>query len=311
MRAGTITIASQTFTVTQTGCTFDIAPAGAAFGASAATGGVRVTAPLACSWSVTNLPAWASTTSGGAGTASGQWNFSLTANGSLSARTQTVSVAGQSFVLTQLAGSLKNHLPGVRSRVTLTSAADVHYESVEAVSGRSYCGRVAAAPAAVVSGTPSISALRANASTVITAGNTQVCFVAPATETVLLRMTQADANPRDYVLDAGETTVWANWFFVGGDYSSFTLLRNTSPVAVSATLTWRDAAGAIVGTQVAAVAANGQTAVDARGKVSSAVSGSVEIGHDGSAEALIGTQTTLSGSTGLSFDTVFIPRAHW
>jgi hypothetical protein len=76
-------------------------------------------------------------------------------------------------------------------------------------------------------------------------------------------------------------------------------------------LTWRDASGAIVGTQVAAVAANGQTAVDARGKVSSAVSGSVEVGHDGSAEALIGTQTTLSGSTGLSFDTVFIPRAHW
>jgi hypothetical protein len=229
MRSGTLTIASQTFTVTQTGCTFDIAPAGAAFGASAATGAVRVTAPASCPWTVTNLPVWASTTSGGAGTASGQWNFALASNGSLSARTQTVSVAGQGFVLTQLAGSLKNHLPGIRSRVTLTSAADMRYESVEAVSGRSYCGRVTAAPAVEVSGTPSIAALRANATTVIAAGNTQVCFVAPATETVLLRITQADASPRDYVLDAGETTVWANWFFVGGDYSSFTLLRNTSP----------------------------------------------------------------------------------
>jgi hypothetical protein len=311
MRSGTITIASQTFTVTQTGCSFDIAPAGAAFGSGAVSGSAHVTAPSGCPWSVTNVPVWASTTSGGSGAGNGQWNFALAANGSLATRTQTVNLAGQNFLLTQLAAALKNLLPGGRSRVTLTSAADVHYESLEAVSGRSYCGRLAAAPTAQASGTPSITAFRANASTVIGTGNNQVCFVAPATETVLLRMTQADANPRDYLLDAVETTVWANWFFVGGDYSSFTLLRNTSSVAVSATVTWRDAAGTVLGSQTAAIAGNGQTALDARGRGFSAVSGSVEVGYDGVAEALIGTQTTLSGSTGLSFDTVFSRRSHW
>jgi len=45
--------------------------------------------------------------------------------------------------------------------------------------------------------------------------------------------------------------------------------------------------------------------------VTEAVSGSVDIAHDGEPQALIASQTTLSGSTGLSFDTLMVEREAW
>ena len=42
-----------------------------------------------------------------------------------------------------------------------------------------------------------------------------------------------------------------------------------------------------------------------------AFAGSVQIAHSGSPEAIVGSQTTLSTSTGLSFDTLFFQRHAW
>ncbi len=126
-----------------------------------------------------------------------------------------------------------------------------------------------------------------------------------------MRVTQADASARAYGLRVVETTLWTNWFFVAGDYSSFTLLRNTTGAPINATLTWRSLAGTVVGTQTLVIPAYGLVVPDARTAVSGATSGSVEIGHDGEPQALVGSQTTLSGSTGLSFDTVLSQRDRW
>jgi hypothetical protein len=66
----------------------------------------------------------------------------------------------------------------------------------------------------------------------------------------------------------------------------------------------------VVGRQTIAIAAGGLVAIDARNTVSGAQSGSVEIAHDGPPEGVVGSQTTLSGSTGLSFDTLLLRRRH-
>ena len=58
-----------------------------------------------------------------------------------------------------------------------------------------------------------------------------------------LALDSALAHPTDgersYALLVAESTLWANWFYIGGTYSSYTLLRNTSATAVHATIMWR------------------------------------------------------------------------
>ena len=100
-----MTVAGQSFTLTQLSCTYAISPTAETFGNAGGTGSVNVTTQNGCSWNVANIPAWASTLSGGSGTGSGTWNYSVTANpgGGI----QTITVAGQSFALTELAFAVK------------------------------------------------------------------------------------------------------------------------------------------------------------------------------------------------------------
>jgi hypothetical protein len=104
-RTGTLTVAGQTFTVTQDGpCTFSIAPPSQTIGAAGGSGAVTVTTGVACAWSaVSSDPGWLSITSGASGPGSGQVMFTVAANATGADRTGTIAIAGQSFVLTQTA----------------------------------------------------------------------------------------------------------------------------------------------------------------------------------------------------------------
>jgi hypothetical protein len=109
-----------------------------------------------------------------------------------------------------------------------------------------------------------------------------------------------------------DTTLFSNWFFLGGDYSAFTLVRNTTSSAVNYKISWRNAGGAIVASTTGAVAANGSVAVNggAFAAAVAAVSGTVEITHDAPVGGLVASTTVLSGTTGLSFDAPFQIRPH-
>jgi hypothetical protein len=106
-RTGTVTIAGQTFTVTQAGipCTFTLAPTGASVAAGATTGTVTVTAPAGCTWSASSNQTWAAITGGATGNGNGTVSYSVAANGTTSPRSATLTIAGQSFALTQAGGS--------------------------------------------------------------------------------------------------------------------------------------------------------------------------------------------------------------
>jgi Metallo-peptidase family M12B Reprolysin-like/Viral BACON domain len=316
-RVGSLTIAGLAFSVTQTGCGFAISPSGKAFGAAGGSGTVGVTTPVSCTWSVTNLPAWVTTSSGGSGTGSGTWNYTVAVNGG-AARNATVRVASLTgnFTFAQFAAGVnpKVMTAGTRSRFTIADNTSSNLSTLEAVGNRSYCTEVAAAVVESSAATPGIEVFRSDGTTGIANGTRRACFVAPFTETTVVAVTQSEATPRSHVLRIHETTLWANWFFTGGDYSSFTLLRNTTNGVIHATLVWRDLAGTQRGSALnITLPAGGDALYDARTQagVGPGVSGSVEIAYDGETEGLLVSQTTLSAATGLSFDTLARPRAPW
>ena len=103
-REGTITIAGQTFTVTQQGtsCAYSIQPASRTHPAGAASGQtVSVTATAGCGWTASSNAAWITVTGGASGSGNGTVTYALTANTGASQRVGTVTIAGQTFTVTQ------------------------------------------------------------------------------------------------------------------------------------------------------------------------------------------------------------------
>lgn len=272
----------------------------------------------ACTWSVEGVPAWTSTTSGGSGSGPGAWHYAVGTNATGNSRAGVATIAGVAFTLNQLAVPLRAIAAGGRARVALADDTAERWMSIEAEAGRSYCVQVAQAQAETARATAGLAAFHSDAVAQMNVGPAQgaampaACFIAPAAETALIRLTQTDVTVREYLLSAEETTLWANWFFTGSDYSSFTLLRNTASYAVTVHITWRDTTGLVAGRETVVVPPRAVWYRDARLAVSPAITaGTVEIAHDADPSALAGTQTTLSATTGLSFDTVLRTRRPW
>ena len=108
-RAGTLTVAGQTFTVDQAAasvtCSYSLSAASQSVGAASATGSVNVTTGTRCMWSATANVAWLSITAGASGTGNGTVQFSVAANTDTTPRAGTLTVAGQTFTVNQAAAA--------------------------------------------------------------------------------------------------------------------------------------------------------------------------------------------------------------
>jgi Abnormal spindle-like microcephaly-assoc'd, ASPM-SPD-2-Hydin/Viral BACON domain/Putative binding domain, N-terminal len=104
-RTGTLAVAGNTFTVTQTGvsCTFSLAPISNSVNSSGGTGTVNVNATSGCTWNGASNVSWITITSGGSGSGSGQVGYMVAPNTSPSSRAGTVTIAGQTFTVNQQA----------------------------------------------------------------------------------------------------------------------------------------------------------------------------------------------------------------
>jgi hypothetical protein len=113
-----------------------------------------------------------------------------------------------------------------------------------------------------------------------------------------------------YSIRIQETTLFSNWFFVGGDYMAFTLLRNTTASTVSYVINWRNSNGAIIASQTGVLTPNGSVFKNGGDfpAVLAAVSGTVDVAHTGTPDAIVASTTVLSATTGLSFDAPFLRR---
>jgi hypothetical protein len=103
-RSGTLTLADQTFTVTQAnGCRYTIDPASQSMAAAGGSGTVKVQSAAGCGWTASANVSWLTISSGSTGTGDGQIQFT-TAPSTEPARSGTLTVAGQTFTVTQASG---------------------------------------------------------------------------------------------------------------------------------------------------------------------------------------------------------------
>jgi uncharacterized repeat protein (TIGR03803 family) len=103
-RIGTITIAGQTFTVTEAslGCSFTLSSTNASFDAAGGLGSVLVSVSGSnCGWTATSNNSFISITSGGSSGGNGIVNYAVAANTSSSPLMGTMTIAGQTFTVAQ------------------------------------------------------------------------------------------------------------------------------------------------------------------------------------------------------------------
>ena len=139
-RTSTVVIDGQTVTVTQAAavCSPAVSPLSRTVTAAGGTTTTSVTAGAACPWSATSGTAWLTVTAGATGTGNGTVTISAPANTTASARTGTVSVAGQAVTVTQAAACSYALGPATRSTdgkattgsVTVTTAAGCAWTAV-------------------------------------------------------------------------------------------------------------------------------------------------------------------------------------
>ena len=112
MRETTITAAGKSWGIYQEAlaqtCTYSISPTSQSITSAAATGSVGVTTATGCAWTATSNATWISITSGATGTGNGTVNYSVAANTGTSSRTGTLTIAGQTFTVTQAAAPSGN-----------------------------------------------------------------------------------------------------------------------------------------------------------------------------------------------------------
>ena len=101
-RTGTLTVAGETFTVSQAAlsCSYSISPNSQKVEGQAGTGSITVSTNSACSWSASSNVSWIAVTSGASGTGNGTVTYSYAANDGKD-RKGTITVAGRTFTLEQ------------------------------------------------------------------------------------------------------------------------------------------------------------------------------------------------------------------
>jgi hypothetical protein len=101
---GTLTIAGQTFTVSQAAapCTYTISPTSQSVAAAGGAGTVSIS--TACAWTASRNVTWLTITSGESGTGNGTVNFTVSANTG-AGRSGTITIGGQTFTVNQVAAA--------------------------------------------------------------------------------------------------------------------------------------------------------------------------------------------------------------
>jgi hypothetical protein len=98
-RTGTLKVGGVTVTITQS-CSATISSTSQPFAPSGGTGTISVATSSTCAWTATSNASWLTITSGASGSGNGVVNYSVAAN-SGAARTGTLTVAGNTFTVTQ------------------------------------------------------------------------------------------------------------------------------------------------------------------------------------------------------------------
>ena len=102
-RTGTMTIAGGTFSVTQAAlsCSYALSANSQSLPSAGGTGSVTMTATSGCAWTASSSASWLTVTSGASGTGTGAVAFSAPANTSTTGQTAVLTIAGQTYTVSQ------------------------------------------------------------------------------------------------------------------------------------------------------------------------------------------------------------------
>lgn len=114
------------FTLVAPACTYSIAPSNQTLMDAGGSGSITVTSPSGCPWTAVSSANWITITAGGSGNGNGTVSYSVTSNPDPRSRTSAITVAGQTFTITQA-------------------------KPTASVSGASYFGNSGLAPESIVS----------------------------------------------------------------------------------------------------------------------------------------------------------------
>jgi len=133
---------------------------------AAATGSVGVTVAAGCTWAATSNASWITITSGASGVGNGTVNYSVSANTGTTPRTGTLTVAGNTFTITQAGAPCTFTIAPTSSNLT-SSVATTGTVTVTAGTGCSWtatsnaaCSRSAQVRAAPATARSVIASLR-------------------------------------------------------------------------------------------------------------------------------------------------------
>jgi hypothetical protein len=274
-RTGTLTVAGQNFTVTQGGaapaCSYSLSPSSASIATTASSGYVSVTAGAGCAWTSSSSASWITITSGASGNGSGYLYYSVAANTSTTSRTGYLTIAGQSFAITQAGamatcsytlsmGSASYGASATVGTVTVTTAAGCVWTAsssaswITITSGNSGNGN-GTVNYSVTANTSTSS--RTGTLTIAGQNYTVTQAGAAATCTYVLSSTSATAGS---LADAGTVTVTAgvgcNWTATSSASWLTCLPASGSGTGV---ITWSALANTTTATRTGAITINGQT----------------------------------------------------
>lgn len=123
-RTGTMIVAGRVFTITQDApaCAYSISPASASYTGAGGAGSVNVTAGAGCAWTAVSNDAWITITSGASGSGNGAVGYSVAANAGAS-RSGTITIAGQTFTVTQSSAAANTGWLSPAANAAVTSSA--------------------------------------------------------------------------------------------------------------------------------------------------------------------------------------------
>ena len=108
-RAGTLTVAGQTFTVNQAAaavsCSYSLSSTSVSAPAAAGSSSVDITTTSSCGWTAVANAAWLTITSAASGTGNATVSFSIAENTDTSPRSGTLTIAGQTVTVNQAAAA--------------------------------------------------------------------------------------------------------------------------------------------------------------------------------------------------------------
>ncbi|MCS7315402.1 MAG: hypothetical protein NZ554_08020 [Bryobacteraceae bacterium] len=103
-------------------CSYNLSATSVSAPAAGTTGSVNVTAPAGCAWTATSNASWVTITSGASGSGNGTLQFTVAANTATTSRTGTLTVAGQTFTVTQAGAAPAGPRPTISAGGVLNGA---------------------------------------------------------------------------------------------------------------------------------------------------------------------------------------------